>query len=386
VQLPNGRIFGVTDFGGNNNMGTLFEFEPATNNIVKKVDFAGVSNGGVPAGSLLYFDTKLYGLTHEGGANNMGVLFEYDPIANDLTVKKHFNGALVGNKPVGNVMKAMDDKLYGMTNRGGAFNWGVIFAYDPATGDLGKVHDFTGVLADGLDVNGSLVESSNGKLYGVTEQGGTDNKGVLFEFDPADSSFTKKQDFIGANGARPMNGPLLFVSMENQTITFDALEARESTDQAFQLSAMSTSGLPISYTSSNGAVATVSGTTVSIKGGGTTTITAFQEGNIHHHAAPPVARTLTVMMVVGIEEVATLANSFPYPNPASHEFTIELDQSGSVAENSMTLFDALGRSQRIGVTRIDDKRYQCFINNVTPGLYYFVLPNTNVRRSIVVAR
>ncbi|MCR9250804.1 MAG: choice-of-anchor D domain-containing protein [bacterium] len=72
----------------------------------------------------------------------------------------------------------------------------------------------------------------------------------------------------------------------DQLITFNALADKSYADADFALSASSSSGLPISsYTSSNTAVATVSGSTVSIVGVGTTNITAIQEGDATNRRA-----------------------------------------------------------------------------------------------------
>ena len=54
------------------------------------------------------------------------------------------------------------------------------------------------------------------------------------------------------------------------------------------------SGNPVAFASSNTAVATLSGTTVTLVGAGTATITASQAGDTNHLAAIPVAQVLTV--------------------------------------------------------------------------------------------
>ncbi|MCX6309261.1 MAG: right-handed parallel beta-helix repeat-containing protein, partial [Bacteroidia bacterium] len=65
-----------------------------------------------------------------------------------------------------------------------------------------------------------------------------------------------------------------------QTITFGSLASKIYGAANFALSATVSSGLPITYTSSNTSVATISGSTVTIVGVGTTTITASQPGNV----------------------------------------------------------------------------------------------------------
>jgi len=83
-------------------------------------------------------------------------------------------------------------------------------------------------------------------------------------------------------------------SMINQTITFGALPSKTYGDSSFNLTGSVTSGLTLSYASSNTSVATVSGSVVTIVGVGSTTITASQGGNSSYNAATSVSQTLTV--------------------------------------------------------------------------------------------
>ena len=86
----------------------------------------------------------------------------------------------------------------------------------------------------------------------------------------------------------------LVIAKANQTITFGALAGKTNGDAPFTLGATASSGLPVSYASSNTAVATVSGSTVTIVGAGTTTITASQAGNTNYSAATAATQTLTL--------------------------------------------------------------------------------------------
>jgi hypothetical protein len=97
-------------------------------------------------------------------------------------------------------------------------------------------------------------------------------------------------------GVRPANGQVYVFAppMQTQTLTFNAIPAKSFGGASFTLGATSNSPLPITYTSSNTAVATVSGNTVTIVGVGNTTITAFQVGDGTHTAATPIERELVV--------------------------------------------------------------------------------------------
>lgn len=79
-----------------------------------------------------------------------------------------------------------------------------------------------------------------------------------------------------------------------QTITFNPLSSAIYGTSPFALTATASSGLPVSYSSSNPSVATVSGNMVTLHGVGTTTITALQPGNENYLPAIPVQRGLTV--------------------------------------------------------------------------------------------
>jgi hypothetical protein len=84
------------------------------------------------------------------------------------------------------------------------------------------------------------------------------------------------------------------VSKQNQTITFNPLASKAFGDPAFDPSATASSGLPVTYVSSNTSVATIIGNTLNLVGVGTTTITASQLGNTIFNAATDVARSLSV--------------------------------------------------------------------------------------------
>jgi gliding motility-associated-like protein len=79
-----------------------------------------------------------------------------------------------------------------------------------------------------------------------------------------------------------------------QTVTFASTASKTFGNPDFAAGGSASSGLTVSYTSSNTGVATVSGSTIHIVGAGSTTITASQAGDANYLAATSVTQTLTV--------------------------------------------------------------------------------------------
>src|SRR5450432_3600239 len=71
----------------------------------------------------------LYGLTNSGGNENEGTIIKYNPGTNNVTVLKGFTGS-ERNPRYSTFIQASNGKLYGMTSDGGISNEGVIFSYD----------------------------------------------------------------------------------------------------------------------------------------------------------------------------------------------------------------------------------------------------------------
>ncbi len=127
----------------------------------------------------------------------------------------------------------------------------------------------------------------------------------------------------------------LTVNKADQTITFDALVDRTVGDAAFDLTATASSGLSITYTSSDENVASVSGSTVTILNAGTTTVTASQAGGTNFNAASEVVQTLTVnnniqdqtITFEALDNQVYGASSFELTGTASSGLTIAYSSS-----------------------------------------------------------
>jgi 2',3'-cyclic-nucleotide 2'-phosphodiesterase (5'-nucleotidase family) len=86
----------------------------------------------------------------------------------------------------------------------------------------------------------------------------------------------------------------LVIAQSTQTINFPPLGSVQLGASPFTLSATSSSGLPVTYQSSDPSVATIAGNVLTVVGHGTTNITASAAGNQDFLAAVPVAQSLCV--------------------------------------------------------------------------------------------
>jgi uncharacterized repeat protein (TIGR03803 family) len=292
ILAANSKLYGMSSEGGANSNGVLFEYDPATNTLIKKIDFDNTTSGQYPNGDLIQANNgKLYGMSYDGGnGGGSGVLFEYNIATNTLTPRVTF-GADDGENPTGSLVQAPNGKLYGMTTAGGTNLQGVLFEFDPATNSYVKKLNFDGANT-GYQPNGSLAVSPNGKLYCGTTYGGANGRGVIFEYDPATNVFTKKHDFNGTDGGGFLYSRLLFVKGE-QTISFAALPDKTIGDAAFALNATTTSTLPVSFSTTSTTI-TLSGSQVTIVSAGRVIITATQTGNTNYNVATPVERSFCI--------------------------------------------------------------------------------------------
>jgi hypothetical protein len=79
-----------------------------------------------------------------------------------------------------------------------------------------------------------------------------------------------------------------------QTISFNPLTPHNLSEKTLELNATASSGLSVSFTSSDPSIASVSGKTASLNKAGTVTITASQAGNDSYFQAPSIRQTLLV--------------------------------------------------------------------------------------------
>jgi uncharacterized repeat protein (TIGR03803 family) len=198
IQASNGLLYGMTLHGGAFGYGVIFSFDLATNKESVLVNFND-TNGANPFGSLVQAsDGMLYGMTSTDITGN-GLVFKYNPLNGHDTVLMIFNSTN-GDNPQGSLIQASNGLLYGMTEAGGSSN-GVIFSYNIVTHKDSVCLQFNSI--NGSQPEGSLVQASDGLLYGMANGGGLKGLGVVFRFNPVTGQDTVLVNFNGNNGETP---------------------------------------------------------------------------------------------------------------------------------------------------------------------------------------
>lgn len=145
-------------------------------------------------------------------------------------------------------------------------------------------------------VNGVLAATNTGLTIKPSMIGMTDKNFLGKSQFASDAMFKGSVDEFKIY-SRALSAAEVAESMKlAQAITFNKLAQKVIGDADFDAAAIASSGLKITYSSSNTNVATILNGKVHIVGGGTTVITALQEGNENYNRAPSVSQELIVFV------------------------------------------------------------------------------------------
>jgi uncharacterized repeat protein (TIGR03803 family) len=203
LTVKGDKLYGLTSRGGSDNVGTLFEFDYKTRVISAKINFKGSQEGYSPVMGLAAAGSgKMYGVTKYGGAHNRGIIFEFDPASDEYKSLFDFNRP---GSPQAPLLAGLNGKLYGST--GPSYGDPALFEFDPQTGVFETV--WYQSQAEGSGINHQMIQSKAGILYGMMPYGGASGKGVLFEFNPVTRGYRRLVDFGAGNGASPNTSPMI---------------------------------------------------------------------------------------------------------------------------------------------------------------------------------
>ncbi|HTW53383.1 MAG TPA: choice-of-anchor tandem repeat GloVer-containing protein [Stellaceae bacterium] len=203
IADDNGNLFGTTGGGGANGQGTVFEIVNTNSGYATSpttlYSFCAITNcadGRYPfAGLIADASGNLLGTTAAGGAHDdWGTVFEIakigDSYATMPTILYSFCAKVNctdGANPTTVLIADASGNLFGTTGGGGANGRGTVF-------EIAKIGDSYATMptilysfcaktncTDGAEPSGRLIADANGNLFGTTEFGGANDRGVVFE-------------------------------------------------------------------------------------------------------------------------------------------------------------------------------------------------------------
>jgi uncharacterized repeat protein (TIGR03803 family) len=225
VMMASGALAGTTSRGGADDLGIAYNLLPpvAGGNWKRRIihSFGIAANDVVtPDLGLLPATEGLYGVD-QGGANNTGAFYLLTPPARGLAWTQHilYNFQAVGSNdaafPGGELIRDANGNFYGVSVQGGANNLGAVYEISPPArqGDVwteAVIYSFNGT--DGTLPAGPLLFGPNGVLYGTAEGGGDNGAGLVFELDPPSADGNPWSEIIlhtfngGTDGTSPATG------------------------------------------------------------------------------------------------------------------------------------------------------------------------------------
>jgi len=174
------------------------------------VDFNGSNGTGASSPIIQGFDGNYYGATG-GGANcpqgsKCGTIYRLS--AGKMSTVYTFclqSGCPDGSGPGGSLIQASDGNLYGTTAAGGANGGGTFFRMS-LSGKLTTLYSFCAPSSCGYgNIPTVLVQGSDGSFYGTTQLGGSNGYGAIVKITPA-GKLTTLHSFNLNDGADPVGG------------------------------------------------------------------------------------------------------------------------------------------------------------------------------------
>ncbi len=198
------EFWGTTAFGGSGDAGVIFSMKTDGTGYTVRHNFQVDKPGIGPLYAPALFNDTYYGVTEFGGKYGEGILYAYEKTTQVYTVLHEFK-IEEGYRPYSNVV-VINNKLYGTTYEynGGNTKPGVIYEYDLTTNIYTVKKIFTNYTGAVLGANpaGSLAVYNN-KIYGSTLQGGSGLAGSIYEYDPATNIFRSLYGFGYVSGSYP---------------------------------------------------------------------------------------------------------------------------------------------------------------------------------------
>ena len=180
IEATNGALFALTSAGGTNTTGSILSLnkDGTGYRVVYQFGAYASTNARSPVGDLLQAsDGRLYGTTLDGGTSANGTVFRIDQSGSNYTVLARLSGI---RYPAAGLLEASDGALYGTTQFGGDFGAGAIFKLQKDGTGFTVLSSFSPSGGDGQSPEATVTLANDGLLYGTARFGGTLGAGAAF--------------------------------------------------------------------------------------------------------------------------------------------------------------------------------------------------------------
>jgi uncharacterized repeat protein (TIGR03803 family) len=241
TEGSDGALYGTTSGGGTNDQGTVFKLNKDGTAYAVLHRFSGplVDGSGPQVALAEGTDGALYGTTSstafkldkdgggyitlrrfsadDGNTESVGTLIqgrdralygmtEYRQVGTVFKLNTDGSGYGLlhrvsisggdGSEPMASLLEASDGALYGTTFNGGYYDrYGTVFRINKDGSGYSILRSFDGTAGDGSSPTGGLVEGSDGALYGTTRGGGEIDRGTVFKLNKDGNGFTILHSF-----------------------------------------------------------------------------------------------------------------------------------------------------------------------------------------------
>ncbi len=375
MVMVNGKLYIVCVLGGEGDSCTICTYDTATGVATKLYDFdLHQPDGYIPRGGLVRgYDDKLYGMTINGGLNNNGVIYQWDPGTNNYRKLYDFDGYHVG--PDAELLPATDRKLYGMT---GLMQSGALFSFDPATSTYSELHTFP--MYFGSQGGNPLIQASDGQLYGIVA--GIDTS-FIFSYDIISGTYTTLHTMVHDSVGLPLCG--LTQAQDGKLYGITSISSRSHTGEIFSFDPATHQYRTLLPTD------TVTGynfkRNMTVMANGKLGFSAFDGGSNRQGALMTydiAANTYAVLLscddstgklpecelyddasalvISGLTDVAAATRPSLYPNPAYDKIYLDVP-----AASQYTVYSILGSPLLKG--SVSDKNQSIDISGLPAGVY-----------------
>ncbi|MBX2963124.1 MAG: T9SS type A sorting domain-containing protein [Cyclobacteriaceae bacterium] len=403
IMTEAGDIYGATQRGGRFGGGVVYKISK-NGRFQRLVEFSSANGASPNSPTILYgSDRHIYGMTSSGGTQSSGVIYRVNTNSDDFeTIHEFANVVNGGAHPYTGLMEASDGKLYGTTTYGGQIGGGVIFKIDKNGTGFTVLKNLS--MESGINPYGSLIEGSDGFLYGTTSGGGINNVGVIFKISKSGNEFTKLHDFSLSNGTSPStalseirNGVLMGVTEMGGTFnggTIFSIHSNGSNFQVLHNFSLNTGTNPTSpliqltygeflfgVTRNGGSSNYTQGLIYRIRKDATGYSVFHSFGNISN----PIGLSLiNQQLITSIHNESSITDDIEiFPNPSNSNFTINI---GSIrnANTEFICMDLLGRVVFHKLVKTNDVIE--FGNTFQAGLYIVLIRTEQQSKSKLILK